>query len=250
MKKQKENKTKKLSFNKNNVINKKTSSIMTFFLALIILAAVFAALYAGSNLLVIKSAEEYTLTVDEAAALDADCILVLGCRAMGDEPSIMLEHRILTGIDLYNAGASKKLLMSGDHGRDEYNEVYAMKKYALSKGIVTDDIFCDHAGFSTYDSMYRAKEIFGCRKIIVVTQQFHLARAIYTGRQLGLEVYGVSCDRGSYDKARANAVRESLARPKAILDCIIKSKPKYLGEAIPISGKGSYTDDTSFGESK
>lgn len=160
----------------------------------------------------------------------------------------MLRHRLETGIRLYISGASRKLLMSGDHGTVGYDEVYAMKKYALGSGIDTDDIFCDHAGFSTYDSLYRAKEIFGCKRIIVVTQRFHLARAVYIGRRLGMEVYGVECDNGyAYGSAKVNALRESLARVKAVLDCeLLKPAPKYLGDAIPISGKGSVTDDKSF----
>lgn len=220
--------------------------IVNIFLVLILIAALGIISLAVSNNIVIKSAEDYILTPDEARELDADCILVLGCRAIGDEPSLMLEHRIMTGIELFESGASDRLLMSGDHGRSDYDEVYAMKKYALERGIDSDSVFCDHAGFSTYESMYRAKEIFGCKKIIVVTQKFHLSRAVYIGRRLGMEVYGVACDRGVYALEKANNKREAMARPIAILQCLFKPKPKYLGDAIPISGKGSATDDKTF----
>lgn len=231
-----ENKTKK------NVLKQ----IMTLLLCIMILAVLGIAALAAANLVVIKSANDYIISADEASSLDADCIIVLGCKADGDKPSLMLEHRLMTGIELFRKGASDRLLMSGDHGRSNYDEVYAMKKYALERGIDTDSIFCDHAGFSTYESMYRAKEIFGCKKLVVVTQKFHLSRAIYIGRKLGIEVYGVACDRGAYLTAGANDRREALARPKAILDCILKPKPKYLGDVIPISGKGSETDDKTF----
>lgn len=220
--------------------------IVNIFLILILIAALGIISLAVSNNIVIKSAGDYILTPDEARELDADCILVLGCRAIGDEPSLMLEHRIMTGIELFESGASDRLLMSGDHGRSDYDEVYAMKKYALERGIDADSVFCDHAGFSTYESMYRAKEIFGCEKIIVVTQKFHLSRAVYIGRRLGMEVYGVACDRGVYAMEKANNKREAMARPIAILQCLFKPKPKYLGDAIPISGKGSATDDKTF----
>ncbi len=220
--------------------------IVNIFLILILIAAVGVVSLIVSNEIVIRSAEDYILTPGEASELGADCILVLGCRAIGDEPSPMLEHRIMTGIELFESGASDRLLMSGDHGRSDYDEVYAMKKYALDRGIDTDSIFCDHAGFSTYESMYRAREIFGCKKIIVVTQKFHLSRAVYIGRRLGMEVYGVECDRGVYAMEKANNKREAMARPVAILQCLFKPKPKYLGDAIPISGKGSATDDKIF----
>lgn len=220
--------------------------IVDIFLILILIAAVGIVSLIVTNEIVIRSASDYILTPDEASSLDADCILVLGCRAIGDEPSPMLEHRIMTGIELFESGASDRLLMSGDHGRSDYDEVYAMKKYALERGIDTDSVFCDHAGFSTYESMYRAKEIFGCKKIIVVTQKFHLSRAVYIGRRLGMEVYGVACDRGVYALEKANNKREAMARPIAILQCLIKPKPTYLGDAIPISGKGSATDDKTF----
>ena len=214
-------------------------TFLTVFSVIIILGVV---IYAASNLYVLKSAESYIIASEDASSLDADCILVLGCKANGDEPSLMRRNRLKTGIQLCISGASEKLLMSGDHGTDGYDEVYAMKKYALESGMNTDAVFCDHAGFSTYDSLYRAKEIFGCKKLIVVTQRFHLARAVYIGRRLGMEVYGT---------AKINALRESLARVKAVLDCeLLKPQSKYLGEAIPISGKGSETDDKSFENKK
>ena len=128
----------------------------------------------------------------EAAKLDADCILVLGCGVREDDtPSLMLRDRLETGVALYEAGAAPKLLMSGDHGRKDYDEVNLMKDYAMEKGIPSEDIFMDHAGFSTYDSMVRARDIFCAKTVVIVSQEYHLYRALYLAEKLGLEAYGV-----------------------------------------------------------
>lgn len=192
---------------------------------------------------VVKSAEPYIITPEEATDMDADCILVLGAKVNADNTlSLILEHRVLTGIELYNSGASDRILMSGDHGRESYDEVNAMKNYAMTSGIDKSAVFADHAGFSTYESVYRARDVFCCNKIIIVTQEFHLSRAVYLARMLGLEAYGVACDRGEYSTAAKNNAREFLARIKAVYSAVIKPKPTYLGEAIPIWGDGSKTD--------
>ena len=108
------------------------------------------------------------LSAEEAAKQDADCILVLGCGVRPDgTPSLMLTDRLETGIALYRAGAAGKLLMSGDHGTKDYDEVKTMKNIAKENGVPSKDIFMDHAGFSTYDSVYRAKEIFCVKKVII-----------------------------------------------------------------------------------
>ena len=131
--------------------------------------------------------------ITEAEAADADCILVLGCGVREDgSPSLMLRDRLEKGIELYKAGTAPKLLMSGDHGRKDYDEVNLMKDYAKERGIPSEDIFMDHAGFSTYDSMVRAKDIFCAEKVIVVSQEYHLYRALYLAEKLGLDAYGVS----------------------------------------------------------
>ena len=115
-----------------------------------------------------------------------DCIIVLGAGLWDDKPSPMLKDRLEKGISLYKAGAAPKLLMSGDHGRTGYNEVQVMKQYAIDAGVPSEDIFMDHAGFSTYESMIRARDIFGVTSPIVVTQKYHLYRAVYIGKSLGI----------------------------------------------------------------
>ena len=129
---------------------------------------------------------------------DIDCILVLGAGVWGNSPSPMLEDRLLEGIKLYKNGVANKIIMTGDHGRKEYDEVNVMKSFAIDKGVPSEDIFMDHAGFSTYESIYRARDIFEAKKVIVVTQKYHLYRALYIANQLGIEAYGVGSDPRQY----------------------------------------------------
>lgn len=175
---------------------------------------------------------------------DADCIIVLGCKVNGeDNPSDMLRDRLDRSIELYNLGCAPKIIMSGDHGRTEYDEVNTMKNYAVEKGIPSEDIFMDHAGFSTYDSIYRAKEIFCAEKIIIVTQEYHLYRALYIADKLGVEAYGVASDYHLYRGAYLNEIRELLARNKDFIKALVKPEPTFLGEKIPVSGDGNQTND-------
>ena len=180
----------------------------------------------------------------EAAKLDADCILVLGCGVREDgTPSLMLRDRLETGVALYEAGAAPKLLMSGDHGRKDYDEVNLMKDYAMEKGIPSEDIFMDHAGFSTYDSMVRARDIFCAKTVVIVSQEYHLYRALYLAEKLGLEAYGVPALDVNYRGQAYREFREMLARSKDFCTAVIQPQPKFLGEKIPISGNGDLTND-------
>lgn len=218
---------------------------------LLILVCVAAALclMAGSAVLLANgyvkaSAKPYLISAQEARELeDVDCILVLGCGVRPDgEPSLMLRDRLDTGLALYEAGAAPKLLMSGDHGRVEYDEVNAMKAVALEAGVPAQDIFLDHAGFSTYESMVRAKEVFLVRRVIVVSQQYHLYRAVYDARAMGLDAWGVAAEDIAYTGQQVRELREILARAKDYLYCIFQPEPTFLGEAIPISGNGEETN--------
>lgn len=180
----------------------------------------------------------------EAAKLDADCILVLGCGVREDgTPSLMLRDRLETGVALYEAGAAPKLLMSGDHGRKDYDEVNLMKDYAMEKGIPSEDIFMDHAGFSTYDSMVRARDIFCAKTVVIVSQEYHLYRALYLAEKLGLEAYGVPALDVNYRGQAYREFREMLARSKDFCTAVIQPQPKFLGKKIPISGNGDLTND-------
>ena len=193
--------------------------------------------------LYVKISTKNHIIKDYSKLKDIDCIIVLGAGIWGDRPSPMLEDRLLEGINLYQNGVSDKILMSGDHGRDEYDEVNIMKDYAIEKGIPSEDIFMDHAGFSTYESIYRAKEIFQAKKVVIVTQRYHLYRALYIAKNLGLEAYGVGADPREYRGAFHREVREIIARNKDFIKCILKPKPTYLGSVIPINGNGNITND-------
>jgi vancomycin permeability regulator SanA len=197
------------------------------------------------NSIVKLSAGDQIINSEDAAKLeDIDCILVLGCFVKDDgRPSDMLFDRLTRGVELYDLGAAPKLLMSGDHGREEYDEVAAMKQFAIDEGIPSEDVFMDHAGFSTYESIYRAKEVFQADKILIVTQEYHLYRALYIANQLGVEAYGVSSDYHTYVGQFMRDFREMLARVKDCATCIFKPEPTYLGDSIPIFGDGNLTND-------
>lgn len=185
------------------------------------------------------------LTIDEAACLeDVDCIIVLGCQVRPDGSlSDMLHDRLYRGVELYNANVSEKMLMSGDHGEPYYDEVGAMKQFAVDNGVPSENVFMDHAGFSTYETMYRAKEIFQAQKVVIVTQEYHLYRAVYIAEELGLEAYGVASDLRTYRGQSKRDLREVLARCKDFVMCLFKPESTYLGETFPISGDGNDTND-------
>ncbi len=195
------------------------------------------------NSFVKRSSSKYILSSEQAKELEGvDCVLVLGCLVKSDgSPSDMLSDRLSRGVELYESGVSAKLLMSGDHGREEYDEVSAMKSFAVDKGVPAEDVFMDHAGFSTYESMYRAKEVFGAERVVIVTQGYHLYRAVYIARSLGIDAYGVASDLRSYRGQTMRDIREMLARVKDAYTSAAKPLPTYLGEPISLDGDGSVT---------
>ena len=224
---------------------KSTKILLRILSVMLILCVVAACAVFGIDAWVRHSVSDRILTEEEAAQLsDVDCILVLGCLVHSDgEPSDMLEDRLKRSVALYEQGAAPKLLMSGDHGREGYDEVDSMKQYAVDAGIPSADVFMDHAGFSTYESVYRAKAIFEADKILIVTQKYHLYRAMYVAEALGIEAYGVAADYRNYQGQTAWDVREILARVKDFGMAVFQPKPTYLGEVIPISGCGELTHD-------
>ena len=217
--------------------------------AVFCLGLVSAAYVLGVDAFVVLSTRDRVITAEEAAEIDGvDCIIVLGCKVKEDgTPSHMLHDRLEVGTALYYAldenGKGSKLLMSGDHGTEEYNEVEAMKSFALEKGIASSEVFMDHAGFSTYESIWRAKEIFGAKRIIIVTQKYHLYRALHIADALGVEAYGVSADLRSYTGQLKFSAREVLARNKDFLTAIFKPQPTYGGDKISLEGSGDVTND-------
>ena len=174
----------------------------------------------------------------------ADGILILGAAVWeGQKPSHMLHDRLLTGISLYRRGAAPKIIVSGDHGRPDYDEVNVMKDFAMRCG-VPQKIFL----WTTQDSTRMTvctgpEEVFQAERLIVVTQRYHLYRSLYTARRLGLAAYGVCADRRPYAKRLHRNIRELLSRDKAVVMTFLKPKPKYLGPVIPITGNGDLTND-------
>ena len=197
------------------------------------------------NLYIIRKEEKYIVSAEEARAFeDVDCIMVLGCGVRPDgSPSGMLNDRLVQGISLYKEDVSDRLLMSGDHGKVNYDEVNLMKQFAIDRGVPSENIFMDHAGFSTYESMYRARDIFQVKKIVIVTQRYHMYRALYVAQSMGMEAYGVASDPRTYGGQKMRDLRELLARPKDMLYTVVMPKPTYLGDAIPVSGDGNVTND-------
>lgn len=225
---------------------KNSRRILLICLAVLLgLSILGAGVVIGIDSYVVRSTSDRLLTPEEASKLEnVDCILVLGCKVKSSgEPSAMLHDRLQRGVELYKTGAAPKLLMSGDHGTVTYNEVQSMKQFAVDYGIASEDVFMDHAGFSTYESIYRARDVFQAKKIIIVTQKYHLYRALYIAQALGVEAYGVNADYRNYSGQTARDIREILARNKDFITSIFKPLPTYLGDAIPVSGSGNLTND-------
>lgn len=193
----------------------------------------------GANQLVLRSAERKIETVIGRLP-DAQAALVLGSRVYPDGTlSPVTEDRVRGGADLYHAGKVDKVLVSGDHGQEAYNEVGAMRDRLLALGVPAADIFCDHAGFNTWNSAVRARKVFQVTSAIVVTQEFHLPRAVYLAGQAGIDATGYAADRRDYGtRGEVNTVREWLARVRAVADAVTNRRPRYLGPPIPIEGDG------------
>ena len=222
-------------------MKKKLKKILIILAILIVLGVI---LVLGINAYVKASTKNQIIRNNDYSNLqDIDCIIVLGAGVWGENPSPMLEDRLLEGLKLYENNVAPKIIMTGDHGREEYDEVNVMKKFAMDKGVPSGDVFMDHAGFSTYESLYRAKEIFEADKVVIVTQEYHLYRALHIANELGIEAYGVASDPRQYVGATYREIREILARNKDFVKCIFKPKPTYLGEVIPVFGDGNVTND-------
>lgn len=226
-------------------MTKKKILIISF---VIVIAIVFtgALVFWGINSYVKSLGGNNIISVSTAMKLEnVDCILVLGCGVNPNgKPSWMLEDRLKKGIELYQQGVAPKIIMSGDHGSEYYDEVNTMKQYAVDAGVPSSDIFMDHAGFSTYESMYRAKEIFQVDSMVIVSQEYHLYRAIYIARKLDMTAFGVSTDEQIYGGELYREAREKLARVKDFFTVLLKPEPTYLGEAVPVNSDGNTTNDS------
>ena len=212
-----------------------------FVLGIILLLVILVFTFNG---IVVLSSKNRIINIDEVNNIDnVDAILVLGCKVNPDgTPSMMLINRVEKGIELYEK-TGIKILLSGDHDTKGYDEVNTMKDM-VKDNIPKEDIFLDHAGLSTYDSIYRAKNIYGINKMIIVTQKYHLYRALYIASKLGIEAYGIEADNIPYPFINIkNEIREVLARDKDFFKLIFKPKSKYMGEPIDIHSSGEITFD-------
>ena len=196
------------------------------------LIAVGALFVLVCNLWILRYADDYLherpYHVDARPGSETIAI-VPGAFVRGVVPSQTLLDRLQTALELHENGTVAKVLVSGDHGRTEYNEVGAMQHWLLSQGVPKNDIILDHAGFRTLDTMIRARKVFGVRRAVVCTQRFHLARAVFLARRAGIDAHGVAADRMRYQAHYWNQFREALARPAAVVDSyVLHRKPKFL----------------------
>lgn len=204
---------------------------------------VVVAVFAVTNVVTVATTKEHIVEPQVAEGYNADAIVVLGASVFADgTPSGILQDRLDDGIELYKAGVAPKLIMSGDNSTVSYNEVKAMKDYAISQGVPSQDIFCDHAGFSTYESMYRAKNVFGAERIVVATQTYHLYRALYAAQGLGLEAIGVASDYHDYSKQFQYDMREIPARTKDFFKTLFKVPSTFVGDPISLNQSGDVTE--------
>lgn len=215
-----------------------------FFLKLVLLLIVFCGITAGAINLYITSAFDESIYEDISDVPKMQTALLLGAKVYSNGAlSSIMSDRSLTAIDLYKNKKVQKILISGDHGTSKYDEVNTIKDFLLSNGIPKEDIFLDHAGFDTYDSIYRANAIFEVESLTIISQEFHLPRAVYIAHSLDIDAVGFVADRQEYLSQWQNYARESLARVKAFIDVSFWAKPKFLGETIPITGDSQLSWD-------
>ena len=197
----------------------------------------------GINVYVCLSAGAYISEDMDELPDKVDAIIVPGAGLTEDgKPGIILEDRLKSAVELYNKGISDRILMSGDHD-DYHNEVQAMKDYAVEAGVPGEDVFMDHAGYNTYDTMYRAKAVFQVNSCVIVTQSFHLYRSVYIARGLGMDAYGYpSSMKVNVINYPSLEAREFLARIKEFFALFVKPLPTELDDPIPITGSGIQTD--------
>ncbi|MGP1593766.1 MAG: SanA/YdcF family protein [Treponema sp.] len=227
------------------MIGKIIRTIVLFSLACVLFIA-------GINGCIIYTARSsiYRSPAELQSALQNDTAytaLVLGAQVYGNRLSTVLKDRVEAGMYCYEKGLTHTLIFSGDHGKKYYDEVNAMRLYVLENypTIDRERIFLDHAGFDTYDSIYRAKAIFEAEKLVIITQSFHAYRAVYIGKRLGLQVYALALPEAKYSTRLRTfwKFRESLACIKAFFDTSIQREPYFLGTKIPIHGSGLATWD-------
>lgn len=208
----------------------KNSGIVVIFLAVAGIAAFLA-----FNIHTVTAGDDYILEKSEFKDFNADYIMVLGCSVKpGGEPSDMLYDRMVTGTELYHMGAAASLLITGDsENPDDYDETSVMEEIAFTEEVPEEAVMVDTVGLSTYDSIKRAVAQLEGKKVVIVTQEYHLYRAVYIARKLGLEAYGCCADIREYAGQVWRTAREWVARTKDELYLLLDFDSVY-GTEIPI----------------
>lgn len=203
-------------------MKKKTKIILITIMTIIVLSPLLINLY-----VILNTTSNIIIKEEYQQLKDVDYILVLGASVRRERPSPMLEDRLKKAIELYNINTQNKILVTGDHTKEDYDEVTIMKNYLLENNIPEEKIIMDPAGVSTYDSIFRVQKQLKAKKIIIVSQKYHLYRALYIANSLGIEAYGVPADDIKYKGATYREVREILARNKDFIKSIIKPTSCY-----------------------
>jgi len=222
-------------------MSKKLKLIFIIILQITVISVFYVA---GINIHMINYSSKYIADdikeLSEIVNGSVQTVIIFGAYVYDNgQPCLMLEDRLLTGIKTFESGIAERIILSGDHGTRGYDEVNAMKTFTLDQGISKEVVFLDHAGFSTYDSVVRASEVFQVKSAVLSTQQYHLPRAVYIARKNGIEAYGIAADQRNYPKSEMMRyiLREWLARVKDFFYVnILKPEPVYLGAVIPITG--------------
>lgn len=190
------------------------------------LVVALGALVVFANVYTVASTRDNVHTIAQLEGVQADAVVVLGASVFADgTPSDILADRLEVAVDLYKADAASVIIVSGDNRDAHYNESDAMKAYCVSLGVPEEDVYVDHAGYDTYSSMYRACYVYGAESVIVVTQAYHLYRALACAQGLGMDAQGVAADKGSYDNQLNYSLREVAARTKDFLQTLLKVPP-------------------------
>ena len=210
---------------------------------ILVIGISIAAIIGAINVYIISVGAKNFATLDEIEGT-YDCAIVPGARVWENGiVSYMLQDRLDYAYELYAQGTVKKILVSGDHGTKDYDEVNAMRTYLVEKGVKTEDVFMDHAGFDTYSTMARAKLIFEVENAIICTQKYHLYRASYIAERKGINIKAIASDVYISSKLPYFKLREVVSRVKAFWQVEISKPDPMLGEVIPISGDGRITEN-------
>lgn len=217
--------------------------IIKFFKLLFILALIAAIAAVSLNIYIVQFSKRHMVERGTYDGDTVDCVIVLGASARSGSPSLMLRDRLDLAYELYESGYVKKILVSGDHMYDDYDEANVMKEYLMDLGVEEADIFMDHAGVNTYTTMRRAQDVFLVESCIISTQEYHLYRAVYIAENLGIESTGIACDVFISSRMPYFKAREFVARCKDFIYVNVLKPDVMLGEEIPIYGDGRKTED-------